>query len=126
VGAEQSFQTALVVRKKLNPGLNKARFLFTMVDARKRNHFMYRRYMRDKYKDSVLSSIIRTSTSLSVTKQDGRTVFETSPQARGSIDYANATDELLGYFNSPAYSPESRLQRPDRTPVESLDAALSS
>jgi len=126
VGAEQSFQTALVVRKKLNPGLYRPRFLFTMVDARKRNHFMYRRYLRDKYEDLVMSSVIRTSTSLSVTHQDGRTVFETSPQARGSIDYANATDELLRFIKIPAEPVETRPRQPVLPSVETIDAALPS
>ncbi|NNF04198.1 MAG: ParA family protein [Rhodothermales bacterium] len=95
VGAEQSFQTAQMVRDKLNPELREPMFVFTMVDARKRNHRSYRRYMRERYGDRVLGGIIRTCTTLSVSKSDGRTVYELDPHARGAIDYANVAEELL-------------------------------
>ncbi|QXD15986.1 ParA family protein [Rhodocaloribacter litoris] len=95
LGAEQTFQTVMMVRDKLNPTLNLPFFLFTMVDARKRNHHAYRRYLRQRYGDQVMSSIIRTSTTLSVTHNDGTTVFDHEPHGRGARDYANATDELL-------------------------------
>ncbi|WP_457651290.1 ParA family protein [Rhodocaloribacter sp.] len=95
LGGEQTFQTAMMVRDKLNPTLNLPHFLFTMVDARKRNHHAYRRYLRGRYGDRVMNAIIRTSTSLSVTHDDGSTVFEHAPHSRGARDYANAADELL-------------------------------
>ncbi len=46
VGAEQTFQTVSMVKKRLNPALKEQRFLFTMVDGRKKNHRSYREYMR--------------------------------------------------------------------------------
>lgn len=95
VGAEQTYQTARMVSKKLNPALAEPSFLFTMVDARKRNHHSFRKYMRDKYGNRVFQSIIRTCTTLSVTNAGGDTVFERSPQARGAVDYANAAEEML-------------------------------
>ncbi len=95
LGAEQTYQTVLMVREKLNPTLELPYFLFTMVDARKRNHHAYRRYLRQRYGDRVMESIIRTSTTLSVTHKDGTTVFDHDPYSRGARDYANATDELL-------------------------------
>jgi chromosome partitioning protein len=101
IGAEQVFQTCMMVRKKLNPSLRKPKFLFTMVDARKRSHAQYRRYLRGKYEDDVMRTIIRTSAALATSDRDGRTVFASHPRARGSIDYANAADELLSsYLNS--------------------------
>jgi len=102
IGAEQVFQTCLMVRKKLNPALEKPRFLFTMVDGRKKSHARYRRYLRGKYGDDVMNTIIRTSAILATSDRDGRTVFSTHPRARGSVDYANAADELLtGYLSLP-------------------------
>lgn len=95
VGAEQSFQTAEMVRDKLNPDLLEPMFVFTMVDARKRNHHSYRKYMRQRYGERVLEGIIRTCTTLSVSKSDGRTVYELDPQARGAIDYANVAEEMI-------------------------------
>ncbi len=95
VGAEQTFQTVTMVRKRLNPGLKAQRFLFTMVDGRKKNHRLYREYMRGKYDATVMSSIVRTCTTLSVSARNGTTVFDADPMARGAIDYANVADELI-------------------------------
>lgn len=95
VGAEQTFQTASLVQKKLNPALSAPLFLFTQVDARKRAHRRYREYMRTKYEPHVMQSIIRTCAALARSERDGTTVFDSDPHARGVRDYANATDELL-------------------------------
>ena len=98
LGAEQTYQTAMMVREKLNPELVTPLFLFTQVDARKRNHHIFRQYVRQRYEDQVMKSIVRTSASLAVTHPDGTTVFDHAPYARGARDYANATDELLRYI----------------------------
>jgi len=95
VGAEQTFQTADVVRSRLNPRLGPSNFLLTQVDARKSIHHTYRRYMREKYGERVLEQLIRTSTALAEAREDGTTLFDHNPQARGARDYANAADELL-------------------------------
>lgn len=100
VGAEQTYQTVDMVRKKLNPNLAEPMFLFTQVDARKRIHRSYRDYLRGKYGDQVLESVIRTSTSLSESFGDGTTVFERKPHERGARDYANAADELMRTIRS--------------------------
>ena len=96
LGAEQTFQTARLVQSKLNPDLRDPLFLFTQVDARKNSHHAYRRYLRERYGDHVMAGIIRTSTALAHMHEDGTTAFDHDPYARGSRDYANATDELLG------------------------------
>ena len=95
VGAEQTFQTVSMVRKRLNPNLHPPMFLFTQVDGRKRLHGAYRSYMRKKYARRVLDTVIRTSTSLTEAYDDGETVFDTDPHSRGARDYANATDDLM-------------------------------
>lgn len=98
VGAEQTHRTVAMVRDKLNPDLEAPLFLFTQVDARKRNHHQYRHYLRKHYGDRVMESVIRTSASLSTSHSDGTTVFEHDPYSRGARDYANAADELLTYL----------------------------
>ncbi len=106
LGGEQTYQTTMMVKDKLNPRLMAPYFLFTMVDARKRNHHAYRRYLRKRYSDRVLESIIRTSTALSVTHNDGTTIFDHDPYGRGARDYANAADEVLRIIApSPAAAP---------------------
>ncbi len=95
LGAEQTAQTIQLVRKKLNPTLFPPLFLFTQVDARKRAHQLYRRYLRRRYGDRVLDTVIRTSAALARSFEDGSTVFTRDPHTRGARDYANATDELM-------------------------------
>ncbi len=105
IGAEQTAQSVSMVRNKLNPDLHPPLFLVTQVDARKREHFRYRRYLRKRYSDQVLDAVIRTCASLAATYSDGTTVFEHDPYSRGARDYANATDEL-----------RRRIAPPDATP----------
>jgi len=104
VGAEQTYQTCRMVQKRLNPALEEPLFLFTRVDARKRSHFMYRNYLRKRYADRIMNTIIRTSTSLADLKADGTTVFDHNLFSRGAIDYANAADELLQHLATPVSS----------------------
>lgn len=95
VGAEQTFQTTRLVQRKLNPNLETRSFLFTQVDGRKRIHQTYQKYLREKYDSYVLDNVIRTSTSLAEAHEEGKTVFDHDPHARGARDYANVTDEFL-------------------------------
>ena len=99
IGAEQTYQTASMVRTRLNPDLELPLFLFTQVDARKRNHHRYRRYFRKRYSNQVMDTVIRTNAALATSYSDGTTVFEHDPYSRGARDYANATDELLAHIS---------------------------
>lgn len=110
IGAEQTYHTMKQVQEKLNPTLFDPFFLFTQVDARKRNHHLYRNYFRKHYGEQVLRSVIRTNAALSVSHSDGTTTFDHDPYSRGARDYANAADELLrrilpGTDRSPAAVP---------------------
>ena len=95
VGGEQTYKTTQLVENKLNPRLDTRQFLFTQVDARKRMHKTYREYIREKYGEEVLDTIIRTSTSLAKTRDGATTIFDHDSSSRGALDYANATDELM-------------------------------
>lgn len=112
VGAEQTYQTVAMVRKRLNPRLHPSMFLFTQVDERKRLHSAYRNYIRKKYTHRVLDTVIRTSTSLTEASEDGETVFDTDPHSKGARNYANATDDLLNKIKSYAEEEASAQARP--------------
>ncbi len=118
VGAEQTYQTASLVRKRLNPNLHGISFLLTQVDARKGIHHTYREYMRSKYGERVMETIIRTSTSLAESYEDGSTLFDHNPQARGARDYANATDELIQRLKEAAEASTTSHPEPMEPPVE--------
>lgn len=114
VGAEQTVRTAELVRQRLNPDLQDPSFLFTQVDFRKRSHRMYRQYLRKKYADNVMRSIVRTSTAVAETHSDGSTAFDNDPRSRGARDYANATDELLRRMNVGEPNPALQSDRDER------------
>ena len=118
VGAEQTHKTIQLVENKLNPLLETRHFLFTQVDARKRMHKTYREYVREKYGPEVLEHVIRTSTSLAKSQDGTTTIFDHDPNARGAIDYANATDELVGRIREASDEPDEE-QSPPPDPAES-------
>ena len=118
VGAEQTHKTIQLVENKLNPLLETRHFLFTQVDARKRMHKTYREYVREKYGPEVLEHVIRTSTSLAKSQDGTTTIFDHDPNARGAIDYANATDELMTHIRETSDEPDE-AQSPTPDPAES-------
>lgn len=121
VGADQTWQTARLVREKLNPTLEVPLLLLTQVDARKRDHATYARYLHDTYGDRVARTVIRTSAALAETTHDGRTVFDYDLASRGAHDYANAADELARH-----YFPEPPVAEPSAAPRAAPLAALAS
>ena len=118
LGAEQTFQTSKLVQSKLNPDLHDPIFLFTQVDGRKNSHHAYRRYLRERYDDHVMTGIIRTSTALAHMHADGTTAFDHDPYARGSRDYANATDELIRRLMKPGGATSTPKDTPSATPTD--------
>jgi chromosome partitioning protein len=114
VGAEQTWQTARLVREKLNPALEVPLFLLTQVDARKRDHASYARYLHATYGERMMRSVVRTSAALAEATHDGRTVFDHDVTSRGARDYANAADELAGhYFPEPTAAPDPEPEAPE-------------
>ncbi len=122
LGAEQTFRTAGMVRKRLNPSLEPPLFLFTQVDARKRAHHRYRGYLREKYRGLVMDQIIRTSAALATSKMDGSTVFDHHPHTRGAHDYANVTDELLQRIKG-RYTPRHEAEEEREDDDDAADAS---
>ena len=113
VGAEQTWQTAGLVQAKLNPTLVPPRFLLTQVDARLNRHARYAEYLRGKYGEAVLSTAIRTSSSLAVASRDGRTVFDSRHSTRGAVDYTAAAEEIATYvFRSADPAPAHEAAAP--------------
>lgn len=95
MGAEQTIETIRVVASKLNPKLGHPHFVLTQVDARRRQHRKFGEYLRDKYKEYVVPTEIRTCSSLANSYQGGATVFDIDLNSRGARDYAQLTDTLL-------------------------------
>lgn len=95
IGAEETWRTAQEVHRSLNPDLKTPFFLITRVDRRKREHYKYRKFLRERYGDQIMQAIVRTSASLASSCVDGVTVFEKMVHSRGAIDYANVTDEII-------------------------------
>jgi chromosome partitioning protein len=96
----------MMVQEKLNPTLSPPLILLTQVDGRKRSHQIFRQYLRQRYGQQVMKTIIRTSAALSQSHRDGTTVFDHDPTSRGAVDCANATDEILGYVAADGNLPQ--------------------
>ena len=124
VGAEQTWQTCRLVRSKLNPSLQEPRFLLTQVDGRLNRHARYTAYLRERYNGHVLTTPIRTSSSLAVASRDGRTVFDAKTMTRGALDYAHSTAEIARVF-FPALSAPAPIQGA-ADPGEDLDDEMPS
>jgi chromosome partitioning protein len=101
LGAEQTVSTCALVRDRLNPALGAPRLVLTQVDARKRTHAGFSRYVRENYYGDVLDTVVRTSAVLAESPGDGRTVFDTDLSSRGARDYACLADELSRLFFDP-------------------------
>ncbi|MEO0559498.1 MAG: ParA family protein [Bacteroidota bacterium] len=134
VGAEQTWNTAALVKSKLNPVLQPPRMLLTQVDARLSRHSKYSAYLRSKYGTSVLDTEIRTSSSLAVASRDGRTVFDARVSTRGAEDYAAAAREISGtVFGEDVHTatpPNALVAAPDelkasRPAMEDADPAVA-
>lgn len=123
LGAEQTYQTVSMVRQRLNPDLAEPLFLFTQVDARKRAHYRYRRYLRSRYGEQVMKTLIRTSAALASSYEDGTTVYQHDPYARGARDYANAADELRRVIAEKRAAPQQTSQPAEAAPENVWHAA---
>ena len=122
VGAEQTWQTAALVKSKLNPALQPPRLLLTQVDARLSRHAKYSAYLRGKYGTSVFDTEIRTSSSLAVASRDGRTVFDARVATRGAADYEAAARELSRTIFGDEPVPDATLDPSAAVPEELRDA----
>ncbi len=105
-GASQTWATAKEVRKTRNPDLNMAMFLLTNVHGSRNAHRQYSRYMRKKYGELVMDTVIRTCSSLADVCRGGQTIFETHLDSRGAKDYAAAVDELIRHALPPPGKPD--------------------
>ncbi|MEM1041945.1 MAG: ParA family protein [Bacteroidota bacterium] len=124
VGAEQTYDTAKLVQDKLNPSLAEPLFLLTQVDARKRDHDRYGRYVRQSYGDRVLGAEVRTSAALAESTHGGETVFDRDIASRGARDYANAADELHRHLfpGAAASAPPASQVEPAQAPANTLSS----
>jgi len=100
IGADQTYDTCLLVQKKLNPKLDAPKFILTRVDARKRSHVHFAKYLNTRYKGLIAESLIRTSSSLiwNQEKAESVSVFDRDMTSRGAMDYANAAEEIAHWL----------------------------
>ena len=120
IGADQTYETCVLVQKKLNPKLEAPMFILTRVDARKKSHIHFAKYLKTRYGKLIASSLIRTSSSLiwNQEKADSVSVFDRDMTSRGAMDYANAAEEIchwLGFESN--YVPETDSAEPEQGQV---------
>ncbi|MFK7843676.1 MAG: ParA family protein [Rhodothermales bacterium] len=112
MGAEQTVETIRLVAGKLNPKLADPLFVLTQVDGRKTTHQRYREYMQGRYPNHLLSTEIRTCSSLANSYKNGATVFDIDLNSRGAHDYAKLTDAILPVIFKDQGEAESKEPEP--------------
>ena len=83
------------VRDMLNPGLRLMGYLRTRMDKRLKMHRDVSAELESRYPDETIPVIIRSSTDLTKISPEYPTVFDYSPDSRGSHDYMELADYVL-------------------------------
>jgi len=95
---EELFDTIGAVQEEINPDLSVLGILPTLFDSRTRvsNDVLAQLRTDDRYRDRVLSTIIRTNTTIAESAQSGTPVVCMKRYSRGAEDYRQLAVELDG------------------------------
>ena len=94
-GMSTIFNAVQKVRTRINKELNGCRILITRYFASKVLHKNSEDVIRDKYKDLVFKTIIRTNVALEEAVMRGVDIFEYDNKSNGAKDYKNVCNEIL-------------------------------
>lgn len=96
VGVKQLREIARLIKKRLNPNLEIAGYLCTMLDGRMSLHEEVFNTMKKNFPDELFRTVIRTNSKLSQAPTRGMSIFTYDPKSYGAIDYLNLAKELSG------------------------------
>jgi chromosome partitioning protein len=86
-----------VTRRKTNPRLS-YRLLVTMYDMRNRVHPMILEYLRDRFSDALLETMIQVDTKLRESPAFAKPITEYAPDTRAARQYRTLAEELAGHL----------------------------
>ncbi|SHG54263.1 chromosome partitioning protein [Fodinibius roseus] len=86
------------IRNKLNSKLGETGYLVTKFDARKKQHGSILKAVKNKYKNQVFNTKIRTNSTLSNCTSKGETIFEFDAKSYGAIDHLNLAKEMVDRY----------------------------
>jgi len=94
-GARQTMQIIEEVNEHATRKTTIMGVLPTFFDARTRLSSDVLSALRDRFREQVFNSVIRSNTSLREAPSFNQTIFEYSPMSRGAFDYYQLTEEVL-------------------------------
>ena len=93
-GMQKIFTAIEKVKTRINPELKDYRVLMTRYSSNKVIHQNVVDSIRERFKEHVLTTIIRSNVSLEEAAMQGVDVFRYSPKSNGAKDYHNVCKEL--------------------------------
>lgn len=110
-GLSQLMKTTSLIKKRLNPGLEREGILLTMYDRRNNLSHQVEREIRDHFGDQVFSSVIPRNVKLSEAPSHGKPVILYDIASAGAVAYMNVAKELINrYCTSDDYTQKMTKQ----------------
>ncbi len=94
-GTRQLMQIIQKVQSRLNPDLNLAGVLITMLDTRNNIHSEIVEAIKSKFDNRVFNTAIRRNIALVESPSYGQSIFDYKPGSAGAKDYKSFIEELL-------------------------------
>lgn len=94
---DELFDTILSVKQEINPDIEVYGIVATLFDQRTRvsHRILEKLKTDDRYKTFLLTTVIRTNTTIAESADVGKPVVFYRPSSYGSIDYMNLAEELM-------------------------------
>ena len=110
-GLSQLIRTTSLIKKRLNPGLEREGILLTMYDRRNNLSHQVEREIRDHFGDEVFHSVIPRNVKLSEAPSHGKPVILYDITSAGAIAYMNVAKELISrHCSTAAYTEKMTKQ----------------
>ena len=101
------------VKKHINPKLIFGGIVITKYDQRKNLHGDVIKAAQKRFKEKVLTSMIRTNSSLAEATTAGKSILEYAPKSNGAIDYLNLAKEIKN--NTSNIGKPGNISKPSNT-----------
>jgi len=93
-GTKQLKETAEIVKKRLNPGLEIAGVIVTFYDSRKVLHRQVMERIKEQFGEKLFRATIRANIALAEAPGEMKTIFEYQPDSNGAADYLKLCQEI--------------------------------
>ncbi len=95
-GLSQLIKTIEIVKRRINPGLEIAKVVLTMVDSRNKLTHQVMQEVKDFFGEKVSETMIPRNVRLSEAPSFGESAMKMFPTSKGSIAYRALVEEMVG------------------------------